>query len=181
MPPEGPDGAQGGRTAAEEDAPRDVGDASDQRSEAPGEADGTEAVGKPEAGSVAPGDPAPAPKASTAGTKKASVAKSAEANADAAATKPKTLDAPEGGAADDLKMIKGIGPKLEALVNKMGFYHFSQIADWGPNEVSWVDQNLEGFKGRVTRDNWVEQAKKLAAGEETEFSSRATKDGIYNT
>ena len=92
-----------------------------------------------------------------------------------------TLDAPEGGAADDLKMIKGIGPKLEALVNKMGFYHFSQIADWGPNEVSWVDQNLEGFKGRVTRDNWVEQAKKLAAGEETEFSSRATKDGIYNT
>jgi len=41
--------------------------------------------------------------------------------------------------------------------------------------VSWVDQNLEGFKGRVSRDNWVPQAAALAAGEETEFSQRAKK------
>ena len=44
----------------------------------------------------------------------------------------------------------------------MGFYHFDQIAQWGPEEVAWVDQNLEGFKGRVSRDNWAEQAARLA-------------------
>jgi NADH-quinone oxidoreductase subunit E len=45
--------------------------------------------------------------------------------------------------------------------------------------VAWVDQNLEGFKGRVSRDNWVPQAAALAAGEETEFSKRAKNSGIY--
>ncbi|MEL6125271.1 MAG: NADH-quinone oxidoreductase subunit E, partial [Pseudomonadota bacterium] len=36
----------------------------------------------------------------------------------------------------------------------------------------WVDQNLEGFKGRVSRDDWVAQAKMLAAGELTEFAAK---------
>ena len=63
-------------------------------------------------------------------------------------------------------------------LNSMGIYHFEQIANWGPEEVSWVDQNLEGFKGRATRDKWVEQAKVLISGEKTEISSRAEKDGI---
>jgi NADH-quinone oxidoreductase subunit E len=93
--------------------------------------------------------------------------------------KPRTMTAPRKAGADDLKMIKGIGPKLQALVNSMGFYHFDQIAKWGADEVAWVDQNLEGFKGRVSRDTWVDQARSLAAGEETEFSKRAKKDGIY--
>tara|TARA_R110002094_G_scaffold44158_7_gene56086 strand:- start:1699 stop:2811 length:1113 start_codon:yes stop_codon:yes gene_type:complete len=93
--------------------------------------------------------------------------------------KPKTMKAPRKAGADDLKMIKGVGPKLEIMLNGMGFYHFDQIAKWGGEEVAWVDQNLEGFKGRVTRDNWVAQAVKLAAGEETEFSARASKDGTY--
>ena len=53
----------------------------------------------------------------------------------------------------------------------------NQVAKWGNDEVAWVDQNLEGFKGRVSRDGWVAQAKRLAAGEETEFSSRAKKRG----
>ena len=72
------------------------------------------------------------------------------------------MDAPREGGADDLKKIKGVGPKLEQMLNGMGFYHFDQIAQWGPEEVAWVDQNLEGFKGRVSRDNWVEQAAGLA-------------------
>ncbi|MDW4496897.1 NADH-quinone oxidoreductase subunit E [Sulfitobacter sp. D35] len=96
-----------------------------------------------------------------------------------AGTKPATLDAPRDGAADDLKMIKGVGPKLESLLQSMGFYHFDQIANWGPKEIAWVDQNLEGFKGRVSRDNWVTQAKELAGGAETEFSARAKKEGTY--
>lgn len=76
------------------------------------------------------------------------------------------------GAADDLKLIKGVGPKLEALLQSKGVYHFWQIAGWGVDEVAWVDENLEGFKGRVSRDDWVAQAKILAAGGETEFSKR---------
>lgn len=87
-------------------------------------------------------------------------------------TKPTTLDGPRDGAADDLKLIKGVGPKLEQLCNTLGFYHFDQIASWTADEVAWVDQNLEGFKGRVSRDDWVAQAKILAEGGETEFSKR---------
>ena len=94
--------------------------------------------------------------------------------------KPATLEAARDGKADDLKMIKGVGPKLEKMLNGMGFFHFDQVAAWTDRELAWVDQNLEGFKGRATRDEWVAQAQKLAAGEETEFASRAKKDGLYD-
>ena len=93
--------------------------------------------------------------------------------------KPSTLDAPRDGKADDLKRIKGIGPKMEILCNKLGFWHFDQIAAWSRDEVAWVDANLEGFKGRVTRDTWVEQAKLLASGGETEFSKKVDKGDVY--
>lgn len=84
--------------------------------------------------------------------------------------KPRQLDAPEGGKADDLKRIKGVGPRLEQMCNMLGFWHYDQIAKWSDAEVAWVDENLQGFKGRVTRDDWVAQAKILAEGGETEFS-----------
>ena len=93
--------------------------------------------------------------------------------------KPKGLDAPRDSGADDLKRIKGVGPKLEVMLNEMGYYHFDQIAAWSANEVAWVDQNLKGFKGRVSRDSWVDQASKLATGEETEFSKRVDKGDVY--
>lgn len=86
--------------------------------------------------------------------------------------KPVSLSAPNGGIADDLKLIKGIGVQMEALCNKLGFYHFDQIASWSVEEVAWVDNNLEGFKGRATRDNWVSQARVLAAGGNTEYSAK---------
>ena len=70
------------------------------------------------------------------------------------------------GKADDLKMIKGVGPKLEKLCNTLGFWHFDQVAAWNSDEVAWVDANLQGFKGRVSRDGWVEQARALAAGDD---------------
>jgi NADH-quinone oxidoreductase subunit E len=90
-------------------------------------------------------------------------------------TGPKRLSAPRGGRADDLKLINGIGPKLEALCNRLGIYHFDQIAAWTPAEVFWADDNLEGFKGRVSRDNWVAQARVLAAGGSAEEAARAAK------
>ena len=94
-------------------------------------------------------------------------------------TKPATLSAARDGGPDDLKKIKGVGPKLENLLHSMGFYHFDQIAGWGADEVAWVDQNLEGFKGRVSRDDWVAQARTLADGGATEFSQKVTKGDVY--
>ncbi|MEM9436605.1 MAG: NADH:ubiquinone oxidoreductase [Pseudomonadota bacterium] len=106
--------------------------------------------------------PAPAPSAAVAG-----------------GTRPEALNEARGGKADNLKEIKGIGPKLEKLCNSLGFFHFDQIANWTPDEIAWVDDNLEGFKGRVTRDEWVKQAKILAAGGETEFSKRVDDGDVY--
>ena len=93
--------------------------------------------------------------------------------------KPEGMAAPRNGQADDLKQIKGVGPKLEAMLNEMGYWHFDQIAAWRAAEVAWVDENLEGFKGRVSRDDWVSQAKILAAGGSTAFSDKVEKGGVY--
>ena len=87
------------------------------------------------------------------------------------------MSAPRKSGADDLKMIKGVGPKLENMLNSMGFFHFDQIGKWGQDELAWVDQNIEGFKGRASRDNWVDQAQRLARGEKIEPSDQAGKDG----
>lgn len=106
-------------------------------------------------------------------------AKKAAPAADASGIKPQTLAAPRDETPDNLKQIKGVGPKLESVLHSMGFYHFDQIAAWGADEVAWVDENLEGFKGRVSRDNWVEQAKILAEGGTTEFSSKVKKGDVY--
>ena len=95
------------------------------------------------------------------------------------AAQPTGLDAARNGQADDLKRIKGVGPKLEQLLNSLGFFHFDQIAAWTASEIAWVDENLKGFKGRVSRDNWVAQAKTLAAGDDTEFSKRVDDDDVY--
>ena len=99
-----------------------------------------------------------------------------EAKAPAAVGKqPKALKAARKGKADDLKLILGIGPKLELLCHKLGFFHFDQIAEWTEAEIAWVDENLEGFKGRVTRDKWVVQAKVLAAGGSVEDAEAAAR------
>jgi NADH-quinone oxidoreductase subunit E len=81
-----------------------------------------------------------------------------------AAMRPAALAGARENGPDDLKLIRGVGPKLEALLHSLGFYHFDQIAAWSEAEVAWVDEHLEGFKGRVSRDGWVEQARALAAG-----------------
>ncbi len=94
-------------------------------------------------------------------------------------SKPQMLDGPRDGGADNLKEIKGIGPKLETVCNSLGVYHFDQIAAWTADELAWVDSNLVGFKGRATRDDWVGQAKILAAGGETEFSQRVEEGKVY--
>jgi predicted flap endonuclease-1-like 5' DNA nuclease len=102
-----------------------------------------------------------------------------EPEAQSVGTKPETLAAPREGGPDDLKRIKGVGPKLEEMLHGLGFYHFDQIANWTPEEIAWVDSNLEGFNGRATRDDWVGQAKLLAGGGETDFSKRVDDGEVY--
>ena len=93
--------------------------------------------------------------------------------------KPELLKKARAGGADNLKQIKGVGPQLEKMLNKLGVYHFDQVASWRAKEVKWVDENLEGFNGRVSRDEWVKQSKVLAKGGVTEFSKRVKKGGVY--
>lgn len=81
--------------------------------------------------------------------------------ADAAMRQPAVLAVPEGEP-DDLTRIKGIGPKLSAMLNEMGVYHFRQIASWEEPEAAWVDEAL-AFKGRVTREQWISQARALTS------------------
>ncbi len=93
-----------------------------------------------------------------------------EAGAAAAETEvephePPRFDAPREGEADDLKRISGVGPALEAKLNDLGIYHYAQIAAWTRPEIAWIDTRLD-FAGRVVRDEWVEQAARLAAGDE---------------
>lgn len=119
--------------------------------------------------------PAPAPSATPEPTDQRGAPDLAAA-AIGAPSRPVLLDAARDGGPDDLKRIRGVGPKLEAMLHRMGVFHFDQVAGWGPSEVAWVDDNLEGFKGRVIRDDWVAQARLLAGGGEIAFSARTGRD-----
>jgi predicted flap endonuclease-1-like 5' DNA nuclease len=74
---------------------------------------------------------------------------------------PQGLPAPEGEP-DDLKQISGIGPGIEKILHELGIYHFRQIAEFTPANVAWVNQRLR-FKGRIEREDWIGQARRLAA------------------
>ncbi len=91
--------------------------------------------------------------------------------------RPVPLPGPRGGRKDDLKRIKGVGPKIEKTLNELGIYHFDQIAGWSPKTVEWINGFIS-FKDRIQREKWIEQAKKLADGKETEFSKRVDKGDV---
>ena len=78
---------------------------------------------------------------------------------------------PRDGKPDELQRISGVGPKNEKILHTLGFFHFEQIASWSGEHIAWVDDHLK-FNGRVVREEWVEQAKLLAAGAEDEFEER---------
>ncbi|MFG1400584.1 hypothetical protein [Xanthobacter sediminis] len=75
---------------------------------------------------------------------------------------PPVLAAPEGGLADDLKELRGIGPQNERRLHGLGIFHFRQIAAWTPEEAAWVGSYL-AFPGRIEREDWIGQARTLAA------------------
>lgn len=91
------------------------------------------------------------------------------------ADKPKGLAVARAGGPDDLKMISGVGPKIEGILHGLGIYHFDQVAAWTPKEIAWVDQYLK-FNGRIVRDGWIAQADALAAGGADEYRKRFGKD-----
>lgn len=89
-----------------------------------------------------------------------------------AGTKPKGLEAPRGGKGDDLKRIRGIGKQNEGRLHGLGIWHFDQISTWTKEEAEWVGGYL-AFPGRIEREDWIGQAKVLAAGGVTDFAKRA--------
>jgi predicted flap endonuclease-1-like 5' DNA nuclease len=135
------------------------------------------AAAKPAAKAAKPAAKAAAQRAEAAAP--AAPARPAPAAAPSGPSRPRALKAARKGGPDDLKMIKGVGPKLETMLHGMGIFHFDQIAAWTDSELAWVDENLEGFKGRASRDNWIPQAQTLAAGGQTEFSKRVGEGEVY--
>jgi predicted flap endonuclease-1-like 5' DNA nuclease len=89
---------------------------------------------------------------------------------------PPVQPAPEGPP-DDLTRMKGVGPKLVALLHDLGVTHFSQIAAWSDEDIAAIDQHLGAFRGRITRDRWVEQARRLAADDISGFEAEFGKLG----
>ena len=162
------------QSAAKPPSKRDAGDGADATvGEAAGDGDDAKATAGVTVGpddERAPKTPrgegaSAAPDSTKTSTKQAAVATGGTGDQIGGAREaaPERLDAPRGGAADDLKRIDGVGPKLETVLNDMGFWHFDQIAAWGPAEIAWVDARLS-FKGRIERDDWVGQAGELARG-----------------
>ena len=101
------------------------------------------------------------PAAKKAASKKAAPKKDAD---EKPAAKKEAAPKAESGA-DDLKKLSGVGPVLEKKLIEAGVTSFAQIASWKAKDIEEFDEKLS-FKGRIEREGWVDQAKKLAKGEE---------------
>lgn len=78
-------------------------------------------------------------------------------------------DGPTDGAPDDLKKIKGIGPKFEGDLNEKGIYYFAQIGAWKAADIKMIEADaLSRYPGRIKRDEWVKQGKALAKSAQKE-------------
>jgi predicted flap endonuclease-1-like 5' DNA nuclease len=92
---------------------------------------------------------------------------------DAGPAKPVSADA--GG--DDLKRIRGIGVLIEKRLNAVSVTSYNAIANWTSGDIDRISQTLD-FKGRIERENWVEQARILSSGGHTEFSRRVDRGDV---
>jgi len=101
------------------------------------------------------------------------VAVAAQDNAEAATpSAPETAPPATPTEADDLLRLKGVGPKLVALLHGLGITRYAQIAAWTDEDVVRIDAQLGNFKGRITRDSWIEQAKLLTSGDTAGFEGK---------
>jgi predicted flap endonuclease-1-like 5' DNA nuclease len=85
---------------------------------------------------------------------------------------PVAEPAPAAGEPDDLRKIKGLGPKMLTLLHSLGITRFEQIANWTDADLDELDTKLGSFAGRPRRDNWVEQARLLAAGDTSGYEAK---------
>ncbi|MCR9270232.1 MAG: hypothetical protein NXH72_09620 [Hyphomonadaceae bacterium] len=151
-----------GRLAYFEESADDAPSAETEAMEAPAEpAPEIEAVAEsepaPEPEAEPETEPAPAPEPTAAAEPE--VHPSEAMLAELEGVQPLQIEKPsEGG--DDLTAITGIGPRIAEVLNGLGIWRFSQIAEWLPENETWIENHLS-FKGRVSRENWVGQAKEL--------------------
>ncbi|BBB13285.1 hypothetical protein [Sphingopyxis sp. FD7] len=152
---------------------------------APPPAPGPAATPPPAPVAEAPTKPAAKPKpaakktATKAPAAKATVKKAAaKPPADAAAipaeptVPPPPAPAPTVAKADNLQLLKGVGPKLVVLLNGLGVTRFQQIAEWTDADIARIDAQLGAFQGRIARDNLVDQASYLARGDKAGFEAK---------
>jgi predicted flap endonuclease-1-like 5' DNA nuclease len=126
---------------------------------------------------------APAPKPKVAPAAKPKAAPAAKKAAPAPAAKPKAVAKPKAAPKakpvpakpsipDDLALLKGVGPKLVAQLKTLGITSFEQVGSWSTSDIAEIDSKLGVFAGRITRDNWVDQAKLLVAGDIAGFEKK---------
>jgi predicted flap endonuclease-1-like 5' DNA nuclease len=116
--------------------------------------------------------PEKAEKVEKAKAEKAPKAKAEKAKAPAAPKAKAAKPAPTASIPDNLELIKGLGPKVNTLLKGLGVTSFAQVASWTAADVSDIDSKLGAFAGRITRDNWIDQAKLLAAGNIAGFEKK---------
>jgi predicted flap endonuclease-1-like 5' DNA nuclease len=144
-------------------------------SQAPAALMSTPAAAKsaPAAAKPAPKKPAAAkaaPGAAKSSAPKASAPKASAAPKTAAPAKA-TAATPVSGKPDNLRRLIGIGPVNEKLLKAQGVTSFAQIAAWTAADIKRIE-DVMNFDGRIARERWIEQAKLLAAGDETEFAKQ---------
>jgi predicted flap endonuclease-1-like 5' DNA nuclease len=81
------------------------------------------------------------------------------------------------GPADDLRQLKGVGPKFVARLADLGITRFDQLAGLNANEAAHLDERMGPFQGRLARDRVIEQADLLARGDIESFEERFGKLG----
>jgi len=125
---------------------------------------GTKTAAEPAAKRATRG--ATAGRVAAAGTQASAAKRAAKTAAAAKDARPPKVRKP--ARPDDLKLISGVGPKIEGILNGLGIYKYEQIAKWKKAERGWVDDQLK-FKGRIEREDWVRQAKALSKGGVDEY------------
>lgn len=125
---------------------------------------------RPDPDLIRPRDIRPDPTVDGPIAEKVAVAQPVEAPVTAALT---TIGVPAAeGPPDDLRRLKGLGPKLNTLLTGLGITRFDQIAAWNADDIARVDAHLGTFSGRIVRDNWVEQARLLASGDLAAYEAK---------
>ncbi len=84
---------------------------------------------------------------------------------------PASPPASDNADGDDLTRIKGLGPKLAAMLRDERITRFDQIAGWDDADIDRIDAKLGRFSGRIRRDQWVEQARLLQSGDQEAFDA----------